>query len=232
MISLSLYETRVLGCLLEKERTTPDQYPLSLNAIIQACNQKTNREPVLQLSEEETKETITQLIEKGFLCEVVIGSRVTKYKQRFGNTEFSEFKFTNKELSLLCVLFLRGPQTTGELRTRTQRLCDFADLTQLELCLQELANREPSPYVIQLEREPGKRESRFAHLFSGAITSSNATVSSSGLSTQESTNTNKTPIEKPPETLVIAQLKEKVGNLESRLEELHAEVQEMKKLWD
>ncbi|MDN3640932.1 DUF480 domain-containing protein [Simiduia curdlanivorans] len=169
MIALTLYETRVIGVLFEKEHTTPDQYPLSLNALTNGCNQKSNREPVLELSEVEVQDTVDSLLKKGLVTTVSVGSRVAKYRQRFGNTEFGDFKFTLKEQSLLSVLFLRGPQTAGELRLRTQRLCEFADVADVERVLDGLAGADTTAYVVKLPREPGKRECRYAHLFSGEV---------------------------------------------------------------
>lgn len=170
MLELSLNETRVLGVLFEKERTTPDQYPLSLNGLTTGCNQKSNREPVLNLSESEVQQTLDSLVEKGLVTEVVVGSRVPKYRQRLGNTQFSYLDISLQEQSLLSVLFLRGPQTPGELRTRTNRLCEFKDVREVEEALQALTNRPGDAYVVKLPREPGKREARFAHLFSGEVT--------------------------------------------------------------
>lgn len=167
MNPLSLNETRVLGALIEKEHTTPDQYPLSLNALTLACNQKSNRDPVLSLSEADVQDNIDSLIKKGLISEVVFGSRVKKYRQRFGNTEFSEFSFSKKELAILCILFLRGPQTPGELRTRTNRLCEFHDVNDVDDTLKAFIERTDDNCLMQLPREPGKRESRYAHLFSG-----------------------------------------------------------------
>lgn len=170
-LELSLNETRVIGCLLEKESTTPDQYPLSLNALTQACNQKSNREPVMHLEESEVQETLDLLAEKRLIREESgFGSRVVKYKHRFCNTEFSELQFTPGQRAIVCVLLLRGPQTPGELRTRTQRLHEFANVQEVESALHALAERENAPLVVRLTREPGKRESRFAHLFSGEVT--------------------------------------------------------------
>ncbi|HEY3850927.1 MAG TPA: YceH family protein, partial [Steroidobacteraceae bacterium] len=118
-------EARVIGCLIEKEITTPDQYPLSLNALTNACNQKTNREPVLELSEPEVQQTLDSLMKKYMVSDksAGYGGRVTKYRHRFCNTEFGPLKFSAQELGTLCVMLLRGPQTPGELRTRTNRLC-------------------------------------------------------------------------------------------------------------
>lgn len=171
-IHLSLYETRVLGVLIEKKITTPDQYPLSLNALTNACNQKSNREPVLGLDESEVQEVIDGLVVQGFIVEDCYGSRVVKFKHRFCNTEFSQLQFTDQELAIICVLFLRGPQTPGELRTRTNRLCKFKDVREVESALNGLMKKDDKPYVKKLFREVGKRESRYAHLMSGDVKAS------------------------------------------------------------
>ena len=169
-VELETNEQRVIGCLIEKEITTPDQYPLSLNALTNACNQKSNREPVMSLSEADIQDTLYQLKEKHLITlETGFGSRVVKYRHRFCNTEFGELKLSSQELAILCVMFLRGPQTPGELRTRTNRLCEFSDVSVVDSVLNTLANRDDGPFVTILERVPGKRESRYAHLF-GDIT--------------------------------------------------------------
>lgn len=162
---LSLNETRVIGCLLEKESTTPDQYPLSLNSLTNACNQKSNREPVLNLAESEVKETLDSLLKERLVSEDT-GARVSKYRHRFCNTEFGSLQLTDQERSIVCVLFLRGTQTPGELRGRTVRLAEFADVREVEAVLQQMVGRG---LVVQLPREVGKRESRYAHLFSGEV---------------------------------------------------------------
>src|ERR1700738_4328210 len=127
-IEFSANEALVIGCLIEKEITTPDQYPLSLHSLTNACNQKTNREPVLELSEAVVQQTVDALMKKYMVSNksAGYGGRVTKYKHRFCNTEFGSLKFSQQELGIICVLLLRGPQTPGELRARTNRLCEFA----------------------------------------------------------------------------------------------------------
>lgn len=163
---LSAQQERVIGCLLEKQVTTPEQYPLSLNAITLACNQKTNREPVMTLSESEVQEVLDELVKKHFLrTQSGFGNRVVKYEQRFCNSEFGQLKLSDAELALVATLLLRGAQTPGELRTRAARLHDFNDVAEVEQQLQQLAEREDGPFVRRLAREPGKRESRFVHLF-------------------------------------------------------------------
>jgi uncharacterized protein YceH (UPF0502 family) len=172
-IELSAIEARVIGCLMEKEITTPDQYPLSLNALTNACNQKTNRDPVLELAESTVQQAVDSLMKKHLVSDrsAGYGGRVTKYKHRFCNTEFGPLKFSKQEFGVICVLLLRGPQTPGELRSRTNRLCEFADVTEVDGTLNGLMTREEGPFIARLARAPGARESRYAHLFSGMIES-------------------------------------------------------------
>jgi len=172
-IEFSPNEARVIGCLLEKEITTPDQYPLSLNALTNACNQKTNREPVLELSEAVVQQAVDSLMKKHMVSDksAGYGGRVTKYKHRFCNTEFGSLKFSKQEVGIICVLLLRGPQTPGELRARTNRLCEFTDAAHVEATLKNLMAREDGPFIARLPRAAGARESRYAHLFSGIIES-------------------------------------------------------------
>jgi len=164
-MNLSLYETRVIACLIEKAITTPDQYPLSINSLVNACNQKSNREPVLELKEFTVQDTVDGLIKK-CLVSRVDGSRVSKYQHRFCNSQFGTLQLSEKATGIICELFLRGPQTPGELRNRTERLCKFEDVNEVEAELARLMARE-EPLIVKLPREPGKRESRYAHLFSG-----------------------------------------------------------------
>ncbi|MBV8043772.1 YceH family protein [Pluralibacter sp.] len=165
---LTAHEARIIGCLLEKQVTTPEQYPLSVNACVTACNQKTNREPVLSLSESEVQDVLDELVKRHYLRTVSgFGNRVTKYEQRFCNSEFGNLKFSSAEVALVTTLLLRGAQTPGELRSRAQRMHEFADMTEVETTLERLASREDGPFVVRLAREPGKRESRYMHLFSG-----------------------------------------------------------------
>jgi uncharacterized protein YceH (UPF0502 family) len=167
---LTPHEARVIGCLIEKQHTTPEQYPLSLNALTNACNQKSSRDPVLELDEATVQATLDALAKKHLVMDRSgFGGRVTKYQHRFGNTEFGAMKLSARELGIVCVLLLRGPQTAGELRTRTERLCKFQDIHEVESTLDHLAQREDGPFVMKLPREPGKREARFAHLFCGDI---------------------------------------------------------------
>ncbi|QSX32083.1 DUF480 domain-containing protein [Shewanella avicenniae] len=162
-MKLDALEARVIGCLLEKETTTPDQYPLSVNALTLACNQKTSREPVMDLSEAEVLDTLSRLQQQRLVTEASgFGSRVSKYQHRFCNTEFSDLQFSDAERAIVCVLLLRGPQTAGELRTRCQRLYEFNDLLRVESTLQQMQQKS---WLVQLAKEPGKREIRFAQTF-------------------------------------------------------------------
>ena len=176
---LTPLEARVIGCLLEKQVTTPEQYPLSINAVATACNQKTNREPVMTLSEAEVQEQLDTLVKRHYLRTVSgFGNRVTKYEQRFCNSEFGDLKLSSAEVALVTTLLLRGAQTPGELRGRAQRMHEFADMAEVESTLERLANREDGPFVVRLPREPGKHESRYMHLFSGEVDLQAAAVQS------------------------------------------------------
>ncbi|MDA8518256.1 YceH family protein [Citrobacter sp. Igbk 16] len=167
---LTATEARVIGCLLEKQVTTPEQYPLSVNGVVTACNQKTNREPVMNLSEADVQDQLDNLVKRHFLRTVSgFGNRVTKYEQRFCNSEFGNLKLSAGEVALITTLLLRGAQTPGELRSRASRMYEFSDMAEVESTLEKLATREDGPYVVRLAREPGKRESRYMHLFCGEV---------------------------------------------------------------
>ena len=169
-VELTALETRLIGCLIEKELTTPDQYPLSLNSLTAAVNQRTNRDPLMELAEAEVVAVLDGLQKKHLVYEKSgFGSRVMKYQHRLVGTEFSAIKVTAQERGILCVILLRGPQTIAELRTRTNRLCEFADLAEVETALNEMMTRDSSPLVARLPRSKGERESRYMHLLSGAI---------------------------------------------------------------
>ena len=158
-------EVRVLGALIEKEYTTPDNYPLSLNALTNACNQSSNRDPVMSLDESTVSATVHQLRGRGLVRPIIhSGGRVTKFEQRMDEA----LGLVRRQLAVLSVLMLRGPQTTGELRTRTQRSHDFADLEEVESTLDSLIDREP-PLITRLPRRAGQKELRYAHLLAGEI---------------------------------------------------------------
>ena len=168
--SLSDVEARVLGALVEKEITTPEYYPLSLNALVNACNQKSNRDPVMTLDEDAVRSAIRTLNDIGFTrFASSADSRVGKYEHRLNET----FNFHRHEIAILCVLLLRGPQTPGELRTRTERMYAFEDLDSVHNALNMLAKREP-PLVKVLPRQLGTKESRYVHLLSDVAETSTA----------------------------------------------------------
>ncbi|UBO72856.1 YceH family protein [Aeromonas rivuli] len=217
-------EARVIGCLIEKEISTPDQYPLSLNALVNACNQKSNRDPVLELEELQIRAVVDELIRKRLVVNTAgFNARVPRYQHRFCNTEFGDLKFDAQALGIVCELLLRGPQTPGELRSRTNRLCQFEDVTQVDAVLHELM--EQGPYVVKLAREPGKRESRFAHLFSGEV-SGVASDEVSAYSGREpggsGANGSNAALAERVETLEteISELRGQVAALSARLDEL------------
>ncbi|MGB2739807.1 MAG: DUF480 domain-containing protein [Cognaticolwellia sp.] len=167
MITLSIEQCRIIGVMLEKETTTPEQYPLSINGITTACNQKSNREPVMSLSEADVQNSVDELVKMNLLMiDHTASGRVSKYIHRFCDTEFGNLKFTAQQRAIICLLLLRGPQTPGELRTRSNRLADFADVNEVEKALSQLHDLNNLTLVKKLERLPGKRESRYVQLFS------------------------------------------------------------------
>ena len=161
-LQLSDVEARVLGALVEKENTTPEYYPLSLNALVNACNQKSNRDPVMTLDEEAVRRALRSLSDQAMVRSAGGDSRVPKFEHRLNEL----YNFHRHEIAVLCVLLLRGPQTPGELRTRAERMYAFEDLEAVQSALHHLMRREP-PLVKILPRQPGTKESRYMHLFSG-----------------------------------------------------------------
>ena len=203
-ILLSPAEVRTLGALIEKDLATPEYYPLSLNALKNACNQKTNREPVTAYEDVEVLDALHSLRDLHLVAFVSeAGSRVEKYRHKLSEM----FNFSRGELALLAVLLLRGPQTLGELRDRTARMHHFTDIESLQHTLQKLAAREPDPLVELLPRAPGTKEPRWAHLFAGepAIPDSAAPI--------------------PPASSHLA---ERVAAIESELRELRAEFEKFR----
>jgi uncharacterized protein YceH (UPF0502 family) len=204
-------QTRVLGSLIEKEATTPEYYPLSLNALLNACNQKSNRDPVTTLDEDAVRQALHGLNQLGLARSAATDGRVAKFEHRANEV----FNFHRHELALICVLLLRGPQTPGELRTRTDRLYQFDDLDSVHSALDLLMKREP-PLVKVLPRQPGTKESRFAHLLSGdvkAVQESTAQIESPDFSTG-------TEIKSQSAEARIALLEEEVAILRSELADL------------
>lgn len=163
-LNLNPVEIRIVGSLIEKEITTPEYYPMSLNALTNACNQKSNREPVMNLQEKDVLNAIDTLRDKKFVWQLSsAGGRVPKYEHNMR----SLFTFSKQETAVLCTLFLRGPQTVGEIRQRAERMYSFTSLEETEQVIKELIENPNGPFVIELPRLPGRKESRYMHLFSG-----------------------------------------------------------------
>jgi uncharacterized protein YceH (UPF0502 family) len=176
-IQLTPNEARVIGCLMEKSVITPDQYPLSLNALVNACNQKSSREPVLSLEQGVVQRTVNDLIAKKHVMVQEFGSRVEKYQQRLCNTHFAQIKFSPPEFAVVCLLLLRGPQTPGELKAHSGRLHEFLSPEEVDSTLDSLLTRADGPFVARLPREPRRKDHAYAHLFGGAIESAAQTTS-------------------------------------------------------
>ena len=206
---LSEIETRVLGSLIEKDITTPDYYPLSLNALVNACNQKNNRDPVMTLDENTVRDGLSTLQDKR-LAGPASGadSRVTKFEHRLQEA----FNFDRREIAIICVLLLRGPQTPGELRGRTDRMYRFDALEDVVSTLDRLAQREPA-LVAVLARQPGTKESRYAHLFSGEPPALDLVRESSSSTAPASSN--------------VGALADRVGTLEQEVSRLRADLAEV-----
>ena len=202
-------EARVIGCLIEKQVSTPEHYPLSLNSLTNACNQKSNREPVMSLSEIEVQQTLDGLVKKHLVSENSgYGSRVVKFQHRFFNSEFSGTHFDARQMGVVCELLLRGPQTPGELRTRTARLCKFADVSEVDQTLNQLACHADGPFVAQLPRQPGRRDSQYAQLFCGPV---EATVAPQPMAAQPMAGSDRDRIEQLEQT--VAQLRQELDEL-------------------
>lgn len=208
-ILLNPAEVRILACLVEKESTTPEYYPLTLNALTNACNQKSNREPVVSFEEKTVVRGIESLREKNLALMVTgAGSRVPKYKHTFAR----RFQLSEPEVAVLCVLMLRGPQTVGELRGRSARLHAFADLSAVESTLTGLMSRGEGAYVLKLPRQPGRKEARFAHLFCGEPELAEPEVL----------------VNSEPATLEVRAENERVTRLEEELTCVRTELEELK----
>ena len=213
--SLSPEEVRVIGCLLEKAVITPDQYPLTLNALMNACNQKSSRDPVMSLDQGAVERTTRQLEEKALVSSSQGKSNVTKYTQRLCNTLLSELQFDDAEYAVITLLLLRGPQTPGELRTRSGRLHTFDDNDAVKATLQALMEREDGPVVARLPRRAGRKDHEYMHLFAGEI----ASVSEeSGIAQRSSVAVHKQDR--------ITQLEARVQSLEHALKDLAARLGE------
>ena len=169
-LNLTVNEARVIGCLIEKSVVTPDQYPLTLNGLTNACNQKSGRDPVMSLAQGVAQHTVRDLEAKHLVTtDENFKSRVEKYSQRFCNTRYSEYQFDPSQLAIVCLLLLRGPQTPGELRARSGRLHTFPDNAAVVDAVHGLIEREGEPLVVQLPRIPGRKDAEYMHLFAGPV---------------------------------------------------------------
>lgn len=211
-IELTPHEARVIGCLMEKEATTPEHYPLSLNALTNACNQKSNRDPVLDLDEATVQQVIDGLLKRHLASDRSgYGGRVPKYKQVFCNTEFGPLQFTAIERAIICELMVRGPQSMGELRTRCNRMTPIADVGAIEAALHALGEHSAGPFVVRLPRAPGTRDARYAHLLSGEVHVEQAAAA---------------PAEPPAPRSGLA---DRVQHLESQVEALQRDLDEIRR---
>ncbi len=212
---LTAHECRVLGCLLEKEVTTPEQYPLSINALTNACNQKSNRDPVLNLDDATVQQTLDLLHKKHMVSDRSgYGGRVTKYKHTFCNTEFGLLKLTDIERAIICELLLRGPQSAGELRTRCNRMTPIADVSEVDTALRALVEHDRGPFVARLPRASGARDARYAHLLSGDVGGALPTADPEQATAEHAV---------PPSGLAA-----RVLSLETQVEELQRELAEIR----
>jgi uncharacterized protein YceH (UPF0502 family) len=204
-VNLTAAEARALGSLIEKAITTPEYYPLSINALTNACNQKSSRDPIMNVDVESVILAVGRLKQKQLAYETFIGgNRVPKYGHRIREV----FDFSPQEIAMMCVLLLRGPQTVGELRSRTERLCRFKDLAEVEATLKQLMERESGPLVVKLPRQFGRKECRYAHLLCGDV-----------------------KIDEPAEPAVISVGADdnRIAAIERQVETLRAELDELKK---
>lgn len=213
---LSANQARVIGCLMEKSVTTPDQYPLSLNSLTNACNQKSSRNPVMSLAPGAVQHTVRELEDRHLLrVEDNFKRGTEKYSQRFCNTSFSELQFDAPQFAIVCLLLLlRGPQTPGELRARSGRLHEFADNQAVVESLDALNTLQADPLVVKLPRTPGRKDSEYMHLFSGPV---DMTVQAKPVQVSKTADS--------PALSSIAELEQRLGDLE-------AEVAELKRLLD
>jgi uncharacterized protein YceH (UPF0502 family) len=211
-LNLSANESRVIGCLMEKSITTPDQYPLTLNALTNACNQKSSRNPVMALAQGMVQHTVRDLDSKHLLrVEDNFKRGVEKYMQRFCNTSFSQLQFDSPQFAIVCLLLLRGPQTPGELRAHSGRLHNFADNTAVVAALTGLIEWEGDPLVVELPRTPGRKDAEYMHLFSGSVDIEAHTSNAQARIASETS------------------ARVSVAELEQRVTDLEAEVAELKK---
>jgi len=232
-IALNTDEARVLGCLVEKSITTPDYYPLTVNSIVAACNQKSNRDPIMSVDEETARKTLDALrYEHHIVWEVSqAGSRTLKYRHDVAGV----IGLTDPELTVICVLLLRGPQTPGELRSRTARMHAFGDVSEVLLTLSDLQSEDRGPLVVKLRREPGCREPRFMHLLCGPIDAAvdvDGEEAGSAISVGEASNDRYQAVRQShaagSDGSMIRQLAEKIAAMQAEIENLRREVNELK----
>ena len=215
--TLTETEVRVLGSLIEKDITTPEYYPLSLNALVNACNQKTNRDPVMQLDEDAVRNALEGLQEQRMAGPARgADSRVTKYEQRLQEV----FNFTRPEIAVLCVLLLRGPQTPGELRGRAERMHRFEVLEDVQSALQKLMQREP-PLAKVLPRQPGTKESRYAHLLAGDVVEVEASAPAGAAAERNAAGAER-----------IARLEEEIADLRREVGEVKDQLERFRKQFE
>jgi len=211
---LTPIEARALACLIEKEATTPEYYPLSINSLTNACNQKSNRDPVVDFEEKDVIRAVENMRDRQLISMVTgAGSRVAKYKHSFGR----RFQFNKLETAALCILMLRGPQTVGEIRGRTNRLCTFADLNEVEQTLNSLMSRGEGAYVTKLPKQPGRKESRYAHLLCGE---------------PENIEFTEPPAQEEQDTSRLVQLEEEISDLKTQVAELKTQFDEFRSQFD
>jgi uncharacterized protein YceH (UPF0502 family) len=207
---LSPIEVRVIGCLIEKSVVTPDQYPLTLNALTNACNQKSARDPVMNLTPGEVQQTIRLLEAKHLVrTDENFKSRTEKYSQRFCNTRYSNIQLDDAQRAIVCLLLLRGPQTPGELRARSGRLHPFADNDEVVIAITGLIECDGEPMLVKLPRSPGRKDSEYMHLFSGPVD-----IDAHAVKAQAS----KTPAS--PGRVSVTELAERVSRLEAEVASL------------
>jgi uncharacterized protein YceH (UPF0502 family) len=210
---LDAAEVRVLGALMEKEATTPEYYPLSLNALVNACNQKSNRDPVVDYDEDTVSDALARLREKHFSLTITGGSRVHKYQQRISET----LNLGRRESAILCVLLLRGPQTLGEIKDRSERIYSFADLAETEMVLEKLFTWPTGALVKRMIRQPGQKEARFAHLLAGE-------PSLEGMATESSSSVAAAPTRVAQLAEDLRELRSEFNDLKRRFEALESQL--------
>jgi uncharacterized protein YceH (UPF0502 family) len=214
-INLSSTETRILGCLLEKERTTPEYYPLSLNSLVTACNQTTNRDPIVNYNEKTVEQGVDLLRQKKLAMLIhTAGARVAKYR----HTLLDLYNLNSREVAILCVLMLRGPQTPGELRSRTERMCGAMSLSDLETVLDELSAGD-DPLAKVIPARPGQKEKRYVHLLSPYM------------ETDQSAADRAPTVELTPQESRLDQLESEVNALRSEMNALREDLEQFKKLF-